>query len=127
MLGKDIYEFAIIRYVPKVEREEFLNVGVIVLCKRKNYLKLKYKIDKKRLKAFTNEVDIDLITNYLDAWNLVCEGGDRGGKIGKLEIQDRFRWLTAPRSTIIQSSKVHPGLCFDLERTLEDIYKKYVL
>lgn len=127
MSGKEIYEFAIIRYVPKVERQEFMNIGVIVLCKKKKYLKMKYKIDVKRLKAFSEDVDIELIANYLNAWNLVCEGGPKGGKIGELEIHVRFRWLTAARSTIIQSSKVHSGLCFDLEATLEDVYKKYVL
>ena len=127
MSSREIYEFAVIRYVPKVEREEFINVGAIVLSKKKKYLKMRYNIDEKRLLAFDPEVDIELIRNYLDAWNLVCEGSPKGGKIGELEIQVRFRWLTASRSTMIQSSKVHPGLCFDLDGTLDEIFTKYVL
>lgn len=127
MSSKEIYEFAVIRYVPKVERQEFMNVGIIVLCKKKKYLKMKYKIDKERLFAFSEDTDIDLITDYLNAWNLVCLGGQKGGKIGELEIHVRFRWLTAARSTIIQSSEVHSGLCFDLDSTLDDLFTKYVL
>jgi hypothetical protein len=127
MPDKEIFEYAIIRYLPKVERGEFLNVGVIVMCKRQQYLKMKYQIDEQRLKAFSSEVDIDLITEYLNGWNLVCAGGEKGGQIGELEAHLRFRWLTASRSTIIQTSEVHPGLCFEPEKTLEDIFQKYVL
>lgn len=127
MRNKEICEFAIIRFVPKVEREEFINVGAIVLCQGKNFLKLKCHVDEKRLKAFSEDVDIDMILEYLQAWRLVCEGKAEGGKIGALDIQVRFRWLTASRSTTIQSSAVHPGLCADPEKKLEDIYRKYVL
>lgn len=127
MPDKEIFEFAIIRFVPKVEREEFLNVGVIVMSKRKNFLKMKYTIDALRLKAFSSDADINLIAEYLNAWNLVCAGGESGGQIGELEVHLRFRWLTASRSTIIQTSEVHPGICFDPEKTLDDIFQKYVL
>lgn len=127
MRNKDICEFAIIRFVPKVEREEFINIGAIVLCQSKNFLKLKSHVDEKRLKVFAEDVDIELILEYLQAWRLVCEGKAEGGKIGELDIQVRFRWLTASRSTIIQSSDVHPGLCADPEKKLEVIYRKYVL
>ncbi len=121
------YEFAIIRVVPKVEREEFLNVGVILFSKRKKYLGMKYKIDKKRLEAFSSEIDIEDLNQYLKAWELICEGGPNGGDIGKFELASRFRWLTASRSTIIQSSKTHPGLCHDPQKVLEDLFKRYVL
>jgi len=127
MPNKEIFEFAIIRLVPKVEREEFLNIGAIVLCRKKNYLKMKYDIDKTRLRAFSEEIDLEMIRKYLNAWELVCDGGAPGGRIGALDIQVRFRWLTAPRSTIIQSSEVHPGRCFDPDKTLDDIFNKYVL
>lgn len=127
MSSKEIYEYAIIRYVPKVERQEFMNDGVIVLCKKKKYLKMKYIIDRKRLLTFSADVDLDLIKDYLDGWNLVCEGAPKGGKIGELEIHVRFRWLTAARSTIIQSSEVHSGLCLDLDSTLDELFTKYVL
>lgn len=121
------YEFAIIRVVPKVEREEFLNVGVILFSKRKKFLGIKYQIDKERLKAFSDEIDIDSLNEYLQAWELVCEGGPNGGRIGQLELASRFRWLTASRSTIIQSSKTHPGLCHDPQKVLEDLFRRYVL
>ena len=127
MPDKDIYEFAIIRYVPKVEREEFLNIGAIVLCKRKNYLEMKFNVDEKRLSAFSKEPDLDLINEYLNAWKAVCRGGVEGGKIGALETHVRFRWLTANRSTIIQSSNVHHGLYFNPEKTLDSINNQYVL
>jgi len=127
MPNKEIYEFAIIRYVPKVEREEFINIGAIVLCKRLNYLQMKFNIDEKKLKIFSEEADLDLIEEYLLGWQAVCKGGVEGGKIGALETHVRFRWLTANRSTIIQSSEVHSGLCFDPAQTLKSIFDKYVL
>jgi len=126
MPDKGIYEFAIIRLVPKVERQEFINIGVIVLSKRHQYLEMKFNIDEKKLAAFSDEIDVNMIKDYLQAWEAVCLGGVAGGKIGALETHVRFRWLTANRSTIIQSSEVHPGLGFDPEKTLENIYKQYV-
>ena len=127
MQDRFTFEFAIIRVVPKVERDEFFNVGVILFSKQKKYLGIKYKIDKKRLEAFTSEIDIELLNDYLKAWELICAGEPSGGSIGKLELASRFRWLTASRSTIIQSSKTHPGLCQDPQKVLEDIFKRYVL
>ena len=127
MQDRYIYEFAIIRVVPKVEREEFFNVGVILFSKQKKYIGIKYQIDKKRLEAFSEDLDIDFLNDYLKAWEAVCEGTPKGGLIGTLELPSRFRWLTASRSTIIQSSKVHPGLCVDMEVALEDLFRRYVL
>jgi len=127
MQDKYTFEYAIIRIVPKVEREEFFNVGVILFSKGKKFLDLKYYIDPDKLKAFSTEMALDLLKDYLDAWKLICDGAPSGGKIGKMELSDRFRWLTACRSTIIQSSKTHPGLSDDPKKTLEDIFKKYVL
>lgn len=121
------YEFAIIRLVPKVEREEFLNIGVILFCKQKNYLDIKYKIDEKRISSFSTKVDIHLISKYLEAWESICKGFPKGGSIGKLACSERFRWLVASRSTIIQSSKTHPGLCDKPEKVLEDIFNRCVL
>ncbi len=127
MQNKETLEFAIIRLVPKVEREEFLNIGVILFSKRKKYLGIKYKIDKERIRSFASEVDTEEIKRYLEAWELICKGEPNGGKIGKFELASRFRWLVASRSTIIQSSKTHPGLCHDPEKVLEDTFKGYVL
>jgi hypothetical protein len=127
MLDRNLYEYAIIRLVPKVERGEFVNIGVILLSKNKDFLGMKYTLDENRLIAFSEDLDIDLVKDYLDAWQEVCAGGAKGGKIGALEIRVRFRWLTANRSTIIQSSPVHPGFCDDPEKELEKLFTKFVL
>ncbi|MDY8136091.1 DUF3037 domain-containing protein [Aquimarina sp. 2201CG5-10] len=127
MQDKFTFEYAIIRIVPKVEREEFFNVGVILFSKRKKFLGIKYHINEDKLKVFSDELDIDTLNDYLHAWKLICVGEPSGGAIGKLEISDRFRWLASCRSTIIQSSKVHPGLCGDPQKELENIFEKYVL
>jgi len=127
MPGSEVYEFSIIRFVPKVEREEFLNVGVILFSKRKEFLGMKVHLDESRLKCFSEDIDIDMLKQYLNAWELVCQGGDKGGSIGSLEMHLRFRWLTATRSTIIQSSKVHPGMCKDPEQILERLFQRFVL
>ena len=86
MQDRFTFEFAIIRVVPKVERDEFFNVGAILFSKQKKYLGIKYKIDKKRLEAFTSEIDIELLNDYLKAWELICDGEPSGGSIGKLEL-----------------------------------------
>jgi hypothetical protein len=127
MQDKCTFEYAIIRVVPKVEREEFFNVGVILFSKRKKFIGIKYHIDPNKLAAFSPEIELDHLNEYLHAWKLVCAGESAGGPIGKMELPDRFRWLTSSRSTIIQSSKTHPGLCHDPQKELEDIFEKYVL
>ena len=127
MQDKVTFEYAIIRIVPKVEREEFFNVGVILFSKRKKFLGIKYKIDSAKLKSFSEDLDLDFLNDYLNAWQLICDGHPNGGTIGTFELSDRFRWLAASRSTIIQSSKTHPGLCDDPEKVLETIFNTYVL
>ncbi len=127
MQNRETYEYAVIRLVPQVEREEFMNVGVILFSKRKKYLGLKYQVDEEKIKAFSKEVDPDMIREYLQAWELICGGKPEGGSIGALELPLRFRWLVASRSTIIQSSPTHPGICQDPEVVLEGLYKRYVL
>ncbi len=127
MQDKALYEYAIIRLLPKVERGEFINVGVILLSKHSKFLAMKYNIDEQRLSAFSEDIDVELIKKYLNAWEAVCKGGSEGGKIGELEIRVRFRWLTANRSTIIQSSPVHPGFCDDPEKKLNMLFNQFVL
>jgi len=127
MQNRVTFEYAIIRVVPKVEREEFFNVGVILFSKRKKFLGIKYHINPDKLKAFSKDADLESLESYLDAWWLICEGGSKGGRIGEMERSDRFRWLAACRSTIIQSSKTHPGIGIDPEKELQDIFEKYVL
>jgi len=127
MPDKFTFKYAIIRLVPKVEREEFFNVGVILFCKRKKFLDLKYHINEAKLKAFSSEMELDVINDYLNAWKLICQGDASGGKIGALELSERFGWLTACRSTIIQSSKTYSGLDSDPQKALEDIFNRHVL
>lgn len=126
MQDKFIFKYAILRLVPKVEREEFFNVGVIVFCKRKKFLDIKYNINESKLKAFSCEIEVELLNDYLKAWKLVCQGNSSSGKIGQLELSERFGWLTASRSTIIQSSKTYSGLSSNPNEVLEDIFKEYV-
>ena len=127
MPDKVTFEYAIIRLVPKVEREEFMNIGVILFSKRKDFLKMKSLIDDKRILSFCQEINLDEIKKHLQAWEDVCEGGKKGGEIGQLDLPLRFRWLVATRSTIIQSSQTHSGLCDDPNAILEKLYDRYVV
>ncbi len=127
MQDKVTFEYAIIRLVPKVEREEFFNIGVLLFSKRKKFLGVKYKINEAKLNAFDCNLDIDALNSYLKSWSLICEGDKSAGVIGQLELSDRFRWLAAARSTVIQSSKTHSGLTDNPEKELEAIFKAYVM
>jgi len=127
MRDRQLYEYSIIRLVPKVERGEFINIGLILLSKESNFLSMKYEIDEVRIRTLSEDVDLDLIRAYMTGWQKVCEGGSKGGKIGELEIRVRFRWLTANRSTIIQSAPVHPGFCDHPAQELERLFAKFVL
>jgi len=127
MQGKQVFEYAFIRFVPRVEREEFINVGVILFCKRKKYIDVKIHLDEERLRAFSKDVDVEELRDYLKSWNLICQGNSEGGKIAELDMAARFRWLTASRSTIIQHSNVHTGVCENPDLMLERLFEKYVL
>ncbi|MEO8174723.1 MAG: DUF3037 domain-containing protein [Sediminibacterium sp.] len=122
-----LFEYAIIRIVPKVEREEFLNIGVVLYCKKLDFLKAKYLINEDRLRLFCDTVDIGELKNYLQSFEQICKGSKEGGTIGELDMASRFRWLTATRSTILQTSKVHPGLCEDAEEGLARLFTQLVL
>ena len=127
MPGKHLYEYAVIRLVPRVEREEFLNVGIILFSKGSNYLNCKHQIDTEKLKLFSCELEVEEIENNLKAFEKICKGGKEGGPIGQQAISSRFRWLTATRSTILQTSPVHLGLCVDSEETLSRLFEQLVL
>ena len=127
MQDRKVYEYALIRVVPRVERGECLNVGVIVFCKSKKYLDMRVHLDEPRLKVFSANLDIAGIREHLQAWDLICKGDPSGGPISQLDQAGRFRWLTATRSTILQCSEVHPGLCTDPEAVLDDLFERYVL
>jgi len=127
MQEKHLYEYAVIRFVPRVEREEFLNIGVVLYCPKKRFLEAAFTLDEKRCQLFSKSLDIQEIEDNLRAFEKICIGGKDGGPIGILPIADRFRWLTATRSTILQCSKVHPGFCIEPGNTLLKLHKQLVL
>lgn len=123
----DIYEYAVLRLVPRVDREEFINVGVLLLCRKQKYAAIKYHLDEKRCLALFPKIDLELIKNQIRLFEIICQGQKEGGLIASQELHERFRWLTANRSTMLQCSAVHIGLTLDAEKTLEDLYKDIVL
>jgi hypothetical protein len=116
------FDYAVIRVVPRVERGEFVNAGVIVSCPSKNYLKARVELDAERLAALDPGVDRDAVERHLAAILRICEGGAEAGPIGLLPQRARFHWLVAPRSTIIQTSPAHTGFCEDGDRMLEHLF-----
>lgn len=115
------YDYAIVRVVPRVEREEFVNVGVIVSCPAKEFLEARIELDEQRVQALDPNADLEAIRAHLASIPAICTGGSLGGPIGKLSRRERFDWLVAPRSTIIQTSKVHTGRCTDPATLLEHL------
>ena len=126
MQEKHLFEYAVIRYVPHVEREEFLNVGVILYSSEEKFLHCKFAIDEARLDGFTRQPDVHELKKRLQAFEKICCGSEGGGPIGKLPVSSRFRWLTAKRSTIIQISAVHPGLCINAGDMLDKLFDQLV-
>ena len=121
-----LYDYAIIRVLPRVEREEFVNAGVIVSCPEKQFLGARIALDESRLLAVNPAADVETIRTHLAAIPRICAGGDDAGPIGKLSQRERFHWLVAPRSTIIQTSPVHTGHCSDPSTILERLLEKMV-
>jgi hypothetical protein len=120
------FDYAVVRVVPRVERGEFLNVGVILFCPTRAYLRARIELDRARLKALAPSIDLDEVESYLDVIHKVCEGGGEAGSIGQLPQRARFHWLVAPRSTVIQMSPVHSGVHHDLDAALENLFEKLV-
>lgn len=121
-----LFEYAVIRIVPQVEREEFMNAGVVLYCPDQKFLKARIKLDEQRILAFSPRLDPAELRKYTEAFIQICEGSIQGGPIGKLSIPERFRWLTARRSTILQTSMVHPGLCLDAGEMLDRLFTQLV-
>ncbi len=120
------FDYAIIRVVPRVEREEFINAGVILSCQMTDYLGSKIALDEKRLKCLAPFLEIESVRDYLDVIPKICAGEKSAGVIGSLPKRARFYWLTAVRSTIIQTSPVHSGLCKDPKSQIDGLIEKYV-
>ena len=127
MQGKHLFEYAVIHILPKVEREEFINVGIILFSKRAKYIRTMISLNEHRLGLFTTELDIDLLNEALKSFEKISMGSKDGGIIAQLDIPERFRWLTAVRSSCIQTSRPHPGFTNDLDLTVEKLFEELVL
>ncbi len=120
------YDYAIIRVVPLVERGECMNVGVILFCRTRRFLDALIHLESQRLLALAPDIDLDTLRCHLDQIPLICRGGANAGTIGQLSQSERFHWLVSPRSTIIQTSPVHSGLCSDPAAALQHLLKTLV-
>ncbi|GGH03955.1 DUF3037 domain-containing protein [Pedobacter zeae] len=127
MQGKFLFEYAVIRVMPRVEREEFINVGIILFCAKQKFLKSIFALDENRIKAFSADIDVSELKANLTAFERISVGAEGSGPIGLYDQASRFRWLTATRSTVVQCSKVHPGFCDDAEETLLRLHRELVL
>lgn len=126
MQKKDLFEYAVVRVVPRVEREEFINAGIILYCRDQRFLGVKISVDAERLHALCPVIDVEELREHLLAFEQIALGNRDAGPIAKLDLAGRFRWLTATRSTIVQASKVHPGLCEDANETLQRLHEQLV-
>ena len=127
MQDSHLYEYAVIRVVPRVEREEFLNIGIILFCKKAKFIKVLSHIDDAKIEALSNDFDIEQLHCNVIALKKIASGDKDGGPIGEMDIPSRFRWLTAIRSSAIQTSRPHSGLCEDLEKTIQRLFEELVL
>jgi len=127
MHEKHLYEYAVVRVVPKVEREEFINVGLILFSKRQRFLKMQYQVPTAKIQAFCTEFDLEQIAINLSSFQKICEGDTTAGPIAQLDTAERFRWLTAVKSSSIQTSRPHPGFSENLEQSFERLYNELVL
>jgi hypothetical protein len=123
---RDPFQYAIVRVVPRVERGEFVNAGVVLFCRQRDFLAARIALDDERLAALSPAVDVAEVRSHLDALVRVAAGDPEGGPVAQLEQSERFHWLVAPSSTVIQASPVHTGLCEDPQDTLARLVEKLV-
>jgi len=126
MHEKHLYEYVVIRVVPRVECEEFINVGLLLFCKRQKYLRAEIKLDENKFNLFQTELDIEQLKINLGSFELICKGDKNAGPIAQFEVSERFRWLSAVRSSCIQTSRPHAGFSDDLDKTFEKLFAEYV-
>ncbi|MCM1293165.1 MAG: DUF3037 domain-containing protein [Bacteroides sp.] len=121
-----LYEYAVIRFVPSVERQEFINVGVIMMCKRQRWIKVCVSVPREKFEAFHPSIEFEVLNCQLDSLRQLAEASNDAGPIAKLPVEERFRWLTAVRSACVQTSRPHPGITSDLDAEFEIIFKEQV-
>jgi Protein of unknown function (DUF3037) len=120
------YDYAVVRVVPRVERGEFVNAGIVLSCDVEKILRAAIELDQKALIAIDANIDMDLVMKTLASIPVICAGGEGAGPIGKLSARERFHWLVSPKSTIVQISPVHTGQCGDVEAALEHLMNSMV-
>ena len=120
------FEYAVIRFVPCIEREEFLNVGLAMMCKRRRWIKVAISLPEKKLEALCPDVDARMLTKQLQSFVDIADGKRSAGPIAGYPVEERFRWLSAVKSSVIQTSRPHPGLCDDLEATFARLFSELV-
>jgi hypothetical protein len=121
-----LYEYAVVRLVPVLAREEFINVGIVFFCKHARFIKARIALNEARLLSLPSDIDLDEVRANLHAFTLIAHGDPAGGPIAALDVASRFRWLTAVRSSAIQTSRPHPGLCTDLDGTVDRLFAELV-
>jgi hypothetical protein len=127
MQEQKLYEYAVIRLVPKPEREEFFNVGLIMFSKREKFIQVKIYLCEEKFRVIHSKIDFDDVEKHLESFVNIAKGEKSAGSIAQMEIPERFRWLTAVKSSIIQTSRPHPGASPDLEKTFERLFEELVL
>ena len=127
MQEQHLYEYAVIRVVPRVDREEFLNIGVILFCKKAKFIRMRFAINEQKMALFASDLDVDQLRLNLIAFEKISLGIKEGGPIAQFEVPERFRWLTAIRSSVIQTSRPHPGMSANIDATFDRLFADLVL
>lgn len=126
MQEQHLFEYAVIRIMPRVEREEFVNAGIVLYCKSRQFLHVLYEVNAEKIKSLCIKCDVEELSAHLKAFALIAAGDKSAGPIAQLDTASRFRWLTAQRSTILQTSKVHPGFCDDPMQMTQKLFEQLV-
>jgi Protein of unknown function (DUF3037) len=126
MQEQHLFEYAVIRIMPRVERQEFINAGIVLFCKSRQFLHVLYEVNEQKIKLLCVKCDVEGLSAHLKAFALIALGDKNSGPIAELDIASRFRWLTAQRSTILQTSQVHPGFCQEPMEMIERLFEQLV-
>ena len=121
------YEYAVVRFVPRVEREEFINVGLAMMCKRRRWIKVAISLPERKLCAMCPDADKEILARQLQSFIDIAEGRSSAGPVAQYPVEERFRWISAVKSSVIQTSRPHPGACKDLDATFTRLFDELVL